>query len=508
MIRVQIHTLKTWEWVVVGAAVVSILFSTYWLTGNRFLYPWVLGIKSSESTLTVMGKLKWHEGVIKRQSVGVPVFNSIEINTKLNSEDIVITESESKATLELNDGSVIELGPSSMVKLSMESQVGLSGISRSASIEVISGAVKVAPKKDKLILKSLRSKPVVLAENQVQKVEVENKPIVLPKVQVVELAKTEKLASQKSGGEEKDRLTNTPSESVSEPAIAPLLSVVQPFSGESFSLNGASKIPEVEVPLKLKSNPEKVPFELELKREDTTIKTYSDSTQLGEWVSLLKLDEPGRYQLSLRHSNNEPLRVGSNAVAEFVVPSEAEIIKKPSVIIKSDLKNFAVAVKWQPTPLSKEYWVSYSDPQTGKLKRTSPTQSSTVLVLEGVPFNGLSRIRVEAKGKNGFVLVSPWTEVKNQVSPVELTAPEANALLDYRKTIVFAWSRMPGASQYVLEISSDPLLGNVLIQKKVIKNFYTHKFTSSGVFYWRVKAVTATNKNLASSVIRKLEILK
>ena len=145
----MMRTLRPLEWVLASFSVFIICFSAYWLSGERNLYPKILGLKSDTGLGEVIGRIKEKQGELKKQSSESTFFKSTVQNEALNNDDILITGSESSGVLQLNDGGTIELGPNSMVKLSVENNLGLGGVARSASVEIISGAVKIAPKKAK-----------------------------------------------------------------------------------------------------------------------------------------------------------------------------------------------------------------------------------------------------------------------------------------------------------------------------------------------------------------------
>lgn len=119
--------------------------------------------------------------------------------------------------------------------------------------------------------------------------------------------------------------------------------------------------------------------------------------------------------------------------------------------------------------------------------------------------------RVKARNSTSETLFSSRIFFIDRITPnvPQITAPVNNSTQIINQAISFNWNAAAdtGAVQspisYTIEFSNSSTFGSLLHSSIVTTNTYQKSFTSSGDYYWRVKAVdAATNASLYSTVFK------
>ncbi|MEK6554364.1 MAG: hypothetical protein AABZ31_03910, partial [Bdellovibrionota bacterium] len=98
------------------------------------------------------------------------------------------------------------------------------------------------------------------------------------------------------------------------------------------------------------------------------------------------------------------------------------------------------------------------------------------------------------------------TKVHGKTSEVIHKARNRKALQYIENFPTLQWSRVSGAKQYILQISSGLDFKDILINKKIDENYYTWKTLNIGTYFWRVKAINEVYKEGAFSQPKVIEV--
>jgi hypothetical protein len=154
----------------------------------------------------------------------------------------------------------------------------------------------------------------------------------------------------------------------------------------------------------------------------------------------------------------------------------------------------------------------FNSPVLGRGNDSFSTANTRATVLKTFP-NGSYYWRVRSVGSDGSV--SPWSPgrmfKKSWTAAASLQNPAAGASLSFgRDALKLAWSGVPGAANYLVELASDPSLGSLVyhdeadpngIPKLQANNLAIPGALATGSYYWNVIPVDAEgNRGVPSPV--------
>jgi hypothetical protein len=90
------------------------------------------------------------------------------------------------------------------------------------------------------------------------------------------------------------------------------------------------------------------------------------------------------------------------------------------------------------------------------------------------------RAKLDATNGNWSVTRQFTTQTPpNLIAPVDMSSTVENS-------ITFSWDMLPNATEYQIQISTDSGFGTFTANQTQTETSYTHTFTESGIYYWRV----------------------
>jgi hypothetical protein len=154
----------------------------------------------------------------------------------------------------------------------------------------------------------------------------------------------------------------------------------------------------------------------------------------------------------------------------------------------------------------------FNSPVLGRGSDSFATSNTRATVLKTIP-NGTYYWRVRSVGADGSV--SPWspgrTFRKSWTAAAALQTPGPGSALSFgTDSLKLAWSPVPGASNYLVSVASDPSLGSLVfhdeydpngIPKVQANSLAISAALPTGSYYWNIVPVDAQgNRGVASSI--------
>jgi hypothetical protein len=194
----------------------------------------------------------------------------------------------------------------------------------------------------------------------------------------------------------------------------------------------------------------------------------------------------------------EPLRLHSPATGEGVA-----FFSQPP----------AVPFAWSADPLAAEYEVEVAkDAMFKDIVKSLRTTSSSVTI-DGLE-EGLYhwRIRTTPNQPDSPARVSPTGEFR--VYRTDLAAPETIspfenenfAKLQADEGVLFNWRGAAEMTRFAVQIADSPAFATSILSKTYDRNFVPVKGLKDGLYYWRVKGITAAGKESPYSPVRRFSI--
>lgn len=489
---------KKWEKGVIFCSVLIFLASLFLYFSEISLTAYLLGIEDLSKKVEV-GFLLDQSAPIKRKPVGAIQFKDIATKSTLYNKDTLVTESDTRASIQLNDGSVIELGPSTMIQLSFDSTFGLGGISRAAKVDVISGSVEG---------KNLNSSVKIRAGGEIYDLEEQKKIKISNKKQKVAISDDSKQAALPEGFKDpwlvaaEKEMKSAPAVIYERPAPKAEFKIIYPTSGMTVVPPKESKLTKIPLQVKWTVNRPEVPVQVKLLKVDGN-KIELVSSNINRLTSyernqLMTVTGPGKYRLEIDIAQEEAFAAPVSRSIDFVVSSEIIGIKlsKPQTTNRADSSE--VKLSWTPYAGTKNYVVSaYRDQEKKQIiwkKKASSTEvafdlKSVILGkidprvyfdVEGASSSGLSiKSNVESIDF-GFFNTEPVIPGRNeQISEGKLKKED--------KRMIFTWEKKHLASAYAFELAVDPEFKQMIRRVGTRENFVLLDPLRPGSYYWRIR---------------------
>lgn len=156
-----------------------------------------------------------------------------------------------------------------------------------------------------------------------------------------------------------------------------------------------------------------------------------------------------------------------------------------------------ITVQWSEVPYASSYELELSDSKTGKVKKLKKKKNKFSLKMK----SGQNyKVRVAAVDSQGRKISSVSNSVSMSVeksldldTPKPLLPQDGVTMVsfdDAPQPVLFKWTKVQGAKEYIFEISDAKSFENVLVTKKLTKTDYLQNDKlPKKQLYWRVKAV-------------------
>jgi len=520
--------LSLWEYLIVALAVAVFMVSLFFYASGTSLRTY-FGVFDEDATEKPIAKIETKQGSLKRELSGEVDFKLIETGTPIYNQDTLVTGPDGTAKMKLDDGSIIEIASSTMIKMSFESTIALGGISRSASIHVVTGSVTGSAKTKNIVIHTSRGEDIKLEKDAAPKTiqapeikpEVPAKPV--DKSAILEtpvLISPEPIITPSSA----PSVAPTPTATI---APIPVLQAqpLSPPGDVALELpSGTTGKPSIAVPFswELKSN---VPtrFKLWYLGESKTVreKVYDESVASpaatqgqGDKRGITKtIDRTGYYEWTIENESVYSFNGTFFRSSQFSVsPAFSGVMLMDPLIAgqavkdnhwtgKAD-KNFNIRLRWNAYNGASKYrvWVATtpnaSDPLIEK------TVSGTDFVLDqDTVFQGQFYYQVSAVMPNGSLVASKTLLFNfNFLSPT-LVLPKDQAVLHAKDLaqkdggVLITWQKTTFTNDYELEIALDPDFNKKYTSMRSAENFYIFTAPPDGEYWWRVRSYSRKFKS-------------
>jgi hypothetical protein len=509
---------KLWEIVVLLFGALLLTSSTAVYLSGISLRSYVLGWDDKSVRQPQVGRLAKKVGGIRRQLSNGREFIPLVENTPLFNYDTVVTGPDSSAVIRLDDDSSIELGPNTMIRLAFEKELSLGGVSRAASVEVVSGQVSGQAKSARKLVLRTRDRVIPLSQQketiQIAATPVRGlaKPIAftpppMPKAAPAPVAAPKPLAAAPSP-------SPSPSPSPT-PTVHADAQIVMPKNGASFVVDETGEKPRKSTTLEWKTHTPAAEFQVVLKHQDEVVLTRV--VQMKDLIGRLPvtLDRPGKYTWEIREPTGEPL--AKPVHAEFELEPEFDAIETLPYLIggeatssnayNGEQKNdFGITFRWKPYPGVKDYIVRLSKSvKGGKTLLERKVRGEEYSFNKDKIFSGTLYYVILGRLPSGFLARSKATAFNFSFAPPKLVMPPASASVSLASLngssngLLFTWQKTNFTEDYEVELSTDPAFKSTLMKKKVKENFMLLKVPTAGRYYWHVRALSKTLNSPFSS---------
>ncbi len=443
------------DWTLIFFGLLLVASSSYFyfldISPRVYLANFFPGLRPKNLNEAV-GILRVASGSVRRQQAGKAEFERIGEGAILYNSDTLVTSKEGGATAQLEDGGKIELGPDTMIRLQFESRVSLEGITRFATLDLVSGEIKNNTK-GSTTLRTSQGEVVNIASNSEQKVKVEKVIVVRPTAPPI--AQTT-VIDAKSGielprmGEEASRVADvqpkvTPSPS---PMIALLIELRKPVQGSKFFVEKGAQKPIVPIGIELESNRINIPVKLLMTRQKSKmnpkgVESIFEKTQTLESTisrTSFEVDRPGIYSLDVL-SQDQLKNTQFEVLPEFegiklLPPLVGGSTTASNEYTGNPVKDFEIVLRWEAYPEVKEYFIEIMDAENEKkvlLRRK--VLSPEYRFNKNVVFKGKFKYGVSSATKSGFRPVSKREVFEFAFLPPALTQPLEGAKVNSRGSI-------------------------------------------------------------------------
>lgn len=189
-------------------------------------------------------------------------------------------------------------------------------------------------------------------------------------------------------------------------------------------------------------------------------------------------------------------------VESFIVQAptpkiKGQVERKKVKTVSALNKPEQITVKWNEVPYASSYELEISDEKSGKVKKLNNKNTSFSLKMK----SGQNyKVRVAALDEQGRSISSVSDPVPMSVeksldldTPKPLLPQDGVTMVsfdDAPQPVLFKWSKVNGAKEYVFEISETKEFNETLVNKKISKTDYLqNESLPKKQLYWRVKAV-------------------
>lgn len=489
--------------------ILIILFGISLFSASSYIYTNEISLRKKlfgwqdETALDQVGLLSSGTGLIRRKTTTGRSFALISSNAQLYNLDTIVTGPAASARITMSDGSEIELGPKTMIKLEFESNLSLQGISRTATVNVVSGKVQGRSKKQKIILKSKNKTIELTKEKAPQAVEAKVAQPTLP-IRVAQISKEIQ--------EETEAQVKAPP--VKAPVFKTLTSIqpISPRRNASLTLPSFSEKLEKEVLFKWKTRPRDGKVQFILKRrtkktEEILIDEVIDSVEgQGEWTQTLT--RPGSYSWELKDPVAEPKKA-KRTFQRFVLRPTYEGLKvRPPLVggkvLDSNrlqqqlLKDFDITLRWKANWESENerYRVNlYKSAQSKKPIFTKVVSKSSYVLNKNKVFSGQIFYEVLTNRKNGFIASSGRHNFQFSFLPPSLVNPKDSQKVSLNQLyernsgrLIFTWGKTNFTQSYRFELASDAQFKKIVVARELKENLILVEIPQTGRYWWRVRS--------------------
>lgn len=197
--------------------------------------------------------------------------------------------------------------------------------------------------------------------------------------------------------------------------------------------------------------------------------------------------------------------------APIPVPKEIEVLTLNPILFGGKpleeayasgkiLKNIEITLSWKPIPNITEYEVKLINLTNNKVILNKKVNGKNFTIKKGTIYTGAFEYQVTALGLNGLKINSSLVRFELTLKAPLTTSPSMNAVLSTDEPTLFIWSKVSFAENYELEIYLDEGLKKSLLKQNLKENFLAVKDLKKGVYFWRVKALTASASSDYSTV--------
>jgi hypothetical protein len=261
---------------------------------------------------------------------------------------------------------------------------------------------------------------------------------------------------------------------------------------------------------------------------DGTVKVKKARSR--EWIS-------AGYNISLE--KGDLVETGSNGAARIIFADGTNYLLKPSALIaveesredpstkatkvevqvssgRVDLATGKFEVAGSTSRVSFADAVANLDEESRAMIHNDPTQNVHELTVEqgnAQVTRGTSRVQLGPYEQVNFSAERPGLLKTRIIEPPTLFAPknmELKLAKDPKSTgLDFAWSQVPGAVAYHLQISPSVMLSNFVVDKKLARQTsYRVAGLEEGTYYWIVSAIDAKGTESEPSMANRLNLVQ
>jgi hypothetical protein len=475
--------LERWEQVSVAAGGALFLASlVLYVRDYRFLSG------SSHERGASIGAISSAQGSVQREFAAESTFTPVRQNQPVFDGDTVMTEPASSAVISLNGGTMLMLEPQTMIRLSFDSQLSLSGISRVARVNVVTGRVIGKPKAAVIRVqeRGRTARTVEAGAELVQ--EAKLAPYVPPKpapaeeivpppppeilqappkavpvgparpLPVVTPAPKPTLLAERAQASPIPAVSAVPN---AVPSVLPSavpsprrsteialkrVQILEPKPAAHLHVPDGSLVPSLTTSVKWQAKPPGIPVRValyrisnpkdgEISREE--IFTQPDTTSKRPLRASHKLDAPGDYEWEIQGPGGESLSSLGKTSVPFRVEREFTGVHSNDPLVggKSAASNqltdrvmhdFDIQLSWKPFPEAKSYrvWIAGSPTATKALLEKDLGGETKYQLNKGKVFKGRMYYRILAKLPSGFIATSPTKPLIFDFMPPRLGQPK------------------------------------------------------------------------------------
>jgi len=499
---------------------------------NLVLTPEAEGVRNS------VGKVMSKKGELRREIHGDPEFRKVELLDPIYDRDTVVTSTNASAIIELDGGASIELGASSMVQIRFDNQWSLSGISRHAAVQVVSGKVTGRTKNAALVIRTAKE-VVAIAKNTARELKPEPLVIRAP-VQVVpppvpvavavvlpSPSPSPKRPSPSPSPSPSPAITISPSPSPipsPSPSLAPalvsklLLLSPKPKTKYQPDLtieNGILK-PGKEIPIHWVVSPPEAKVRMVVRDADgTSITEQVIAAQNGNVRTQVHLQKPGTFRIELVDSDADA-GIAKKVISEFTLTSELKKLQvldplvggekaSSNQLVGKRLKDFDVKLRWTALPGIEQYQIAFRNSAKGERVLERTVKGTEYLLNRDRVFSGRIYYEIGTTTENGFQVSSETQAFVFDFLPPQITLPKAQAVFTAgsgNNGILIVWQKTNFTDRYEYQISRTADFKEIFVSEIRPENFYILRDAPIGKIYVRVRSLA---NQYSSAFSRPLE---
>jgi hypothetical protein len=482
-----------------------------------------------------IGQVGKRDGSLKREKSGASEFIAVNQGTPLYTKDVLVTASDARATVQLDDGSVIEMAPDTMIRLELEKRKDVSGVFRVNHVQVISGEVKgvTAPKN-----KSSK----LLIRNEEREIEVDEKqpaPVVQAKPKAAAPRPSASanpgaaIAPSRSNPSPSGAPSSAPSPSLDRALLKPRPAFMILSPTEDAALSVANDLVQSQtgqaptLPVTIEIGLSKYGRFLlssagggEAKGTSAMVRVYllqADGPPLlvAQQAAPFRSDtpvamifpahQPGHYRIEVKRNDlkqNSAENLSTSSSFRVAPEFEGIVLHKPTFksekTSEDEPRRSQAFLSWDPYPGVTNYRLQITDAKNTRQDLQVPT-NNFIAVRESIS-DTTRKYVVSSNLANGWIVRSPEEQFVFDFTPPSPVTPENKAVLNQNsniwngKGILLTWQKTGVSEGYVLEISADPTFAKLIVNRRQTDNFLVFKPSRRDMtYYWRIRAMAQGN---------------